>query len=362
MKLTIENFQSLKGVNELEFPTGVTMIIGDSNSGKTALQRALRGLITNYISTSKVKKYITHFEDHLKVDLQLGEDQPKFSWLKDEKNTNYSVIDGDEVQEFEKCGNDTLESICDKADVEFPFVLRDKRLLNLHTEKDSFPFPFDLNDVELFKMFEELYNVSSSGIIFKYMKSLETKTNSQIKTTTENIRQDKDKIEKIIDLEDKYSISELDALKIRAEKVQAGMLGIDEDIASAAKNNKIAKKIKEFLEHIEQFSIDEDTDKLVNKAITLLNDSKVLSKDIRQVIKNNEIEQINVYKKEFDTAQIDAYNALSSDYKEASKLINEIKSVNSEIEELEEEQKQIEAELAKIKICPLCKQPLKGKS
>ena len=52
----------------------------------------------------------------------------------------------------------------------------------------------------------------------------------------------------------------------------------------------------------------------------------------------------------------------NDDYKEANKLVSEIKSVNSEIEELEEEQKQIEAELAKIEICPLCKQPLKGKS
>jgi hypothetical protein len=61
-------------------------------------------------------------------------------------------------------------------------------------------------------MFEELYNVSSSGIIFKFMKTLETKTNSEIKSTKEQIGIDKEKIEKIIDLEDKYEVEKLELL------------------------------------------------------------------------------------------------------------------------------------------------------
>ena len=53
------------------------------------------------------------------------------------------------------------------------------------------------------------------------------------------------------------------------------------------------------------------------------------------------------------SASFDLYDnfMIRGDY--FKKLVNEIKSVNSEIEELEEEQKQIEAELAKIEICPL---------
>ena len=186
MKLKIENFQSLEGINEFNFEPGVTMIVGASNSGKTAIIRALRGLILNYISSSKAKKYITHFKDNLQVDLQL-DDKINYSWYKDTKNTLYKIedLENHKEQEFEKSGNDDLESICDKAGVDFPFVIRDKKLINTHTEKDSLPFPFDLNDVELFKMFEELYNVSSSGVIFKFMKSLETKTNSEVKSTKE---------------------------------------------------------------------------------------------------------------------------------------------------------------------------------
>lgn len=357
MKLKIENFQSLEGVNEFNFDPGVTMVVGASNSGKTAIIRALRGLILNYVSSSKAKKYITHFKDNLQVDLEL-DNKINYSWYKDSKNTLYKIedLENNTEQEFEKSGNDDLESICDKAGVEFPFVIRDKKLINTYTEKDSLPFPFDLNDVELFKMFEELYNVSSSGIIFKFMKTLETKTNSEIKSTKEQIEIDKEKIEKIVDLEDKYEVEKLETLKSQAEKVQAGMIGIDEDIKTAASNNKVCKIIREFLANI---VVKEDAYKLVNEAIDLLKESKDLAKDIEIIDSNNKIEQINVYKKEFDIALISDYNALSSDYNKAKSLNRELKSAQEEIDELLEQQKEIQEELAKVDICPLCGNKLK---
>lgn len=138
MKLKIENFQSLEGITDLEFKPGVSMIVGASNSGKTAILRALRGLILNYVKGSKIKNYMTHFKDHLQVDLQLDENGKKYIWHKDSKGkTKYFVEEPDgEVQPYEKCGNDDIFSI----DENFPFVLRDKKLLNTHTEKDSLPF------------------------------------------------------------------------------------------------------------------------------------------------------------------------------------------------------------------------------
>lgn len=356
MKLTIENFQSLEGVNNLEFRPGVTIVVGASNSGKTAIFRALRGLILNYISSSKASEYVTHYKDYTKVGLQL-DDKNTFNWIKDEKSTTYEIIDEDDnLQTFEKAGNDDLESICDKAGIEFPFVIRDKKLINTHTEKDGMPFPFDLNNVELFKVFEELYNVSSSGIIFKFMKSLETKTNSEIKSTKEDIEETKNKIDKIIDLEDKYNVEKLEELKLRAEKVQAGMLGLDEDIKTAARNNKTSKLIKEFLDTTPYL---ENADAKLQNAIDLHKESKELFKDIKQVISNEEIEQIKVYKKQFDTALIESYNALLIDYNLANKLNSELKSVKEEVEELLKEQEEIKEQLAQVDICPLCKQPIK---
>ena len=44
LKVTIENFQSIsKG--ELEFTQGINIIVGQSNSGKSAILRAIKGAI-----------------------------------------------------------------------------------------------------------------------------------------------------------------------------------------------------------------------------------------------------------------------------------------------------------------------------
>ena len=87
-KLTIENFQSIKEKTEIDFIEGVNLIIGPSNSGKSAVLRALRGLILNY--KGNVKKYLTHNQNQIEVNLQL-DDEEKYTWLKSDKGTIYKV-------------------------------------------------------------------------------------------------------------------------------------------------------------------------------------------------------------------------------------------------------------------------------
>lgn len=346
MKLNIENFQSLEGRNELEFKPGITMIVGASNSGKTATLRALRGLVLNY--RGNVKKYLTHFKDHLQVEVSF-DDSKVYQWSKDSKGkTNYTIITDGQEESFDKAGNNDIFSF----DKNFPFVIRDKKLINTYTEKDGLPFPFDLNDVELFKVFEELYNIGSTSTIFKYMKRLETQTNSQLSNTREEIALNKKRIEAIIEVEDRYDLKILENLKNRADAIQAGMLGLDDDIDTARRNNKISKSIKTVLDQKRDFDLEESS--------KLIEDIKSLQKDIKIVNSNNKIEQINVYKKEFSTAVIESYNALSSDYSKVKSLENSISSLVEEEKDLLEQLEDLKAQLAEIDVCPLCKQPLKG--
>lgn len=353
MKLTLEGFQVHKDRVEIDFKPGVTMIVGASSSGKTSIQRAIKGLILNY--KGNPRKWISHNKDHLQVDLQLTEDGTVYSWMKTAKGqTEYQIIDQDgDVQNYEKCGNEDIYSF----DPNFPFVLRDKQLINLYTEKEGLPFPFNLNDVELFKMFEELYNISSSAVIFKFMKKLETQTNSNISANKETIAQNKTRLEKIVEVEDRYDLEKLETLKERAEKVQAGMLGIDDDIRTAAKNNKISKAIKAVLEEAKDPAW---SAKLVDIVKTNLEDANDLQKDIRIVNSNSKIENVNIYKKEFDTAVIEPFKTLSSDYKLANTLENSLKDLEEQANELESEYKEVKEQLSQIKTCPLCGQSLEG--
>lgn len=354
MQLQIKNFQAIKDA-DLIFNPGVNIIVGANSSGKTALLRAFRAAILNNIPTSKINKFLTHGEKEIGIKLTLDEDFT-YEYLKSEKNgTIYKVIDNidQQVETYEKCGNNDLFDYIQEP----PFVLRDKALINTHMTSQGMPFPFNLNDVELFKIFEELYNISSSATIFKKLKSLETQANSEVTRTKEEIKTNKDNIELIVEIEDKFDLEKLDNIKARAEKVQAGMIGLEEDIKTARQNNKISKAIKVALE----FKKDsEETNNALDKISTLINDSKELHKDIRIVNSNNKIEQINIYKKDFNTDVIEPYKALSSDLKLVKSLENDLKDAEEEIKDLKEEYDNLKEELAKVEVCPLCGQKIEG--
>lgn len=66
-KITLENFQSHKKT-EMEFGPGVNVIVGPSDSGKTAIIRALRWLVWNRPSGDA---FISHWADSTKVSVQI---------------------------------------------------------------------------------------------------------------------------------------------------------------------------------------------------------------------------------------------------------------------------------------------------
>ena len=343
-KLTIENFQSIKEKTEIDFIEGVNLIIGPSNSGKSAVLRALRGLILNY--KGNVKKYLTHNQNQIEVNLQL-DDEEKYTWLKSDKGTIYKVEDliDNKEEEYKKAGNNNIFDYVP----EFPFVLRDKQLINTHTEHDGLPFPFNMSDLELFKMFEDLYNVSSSATILKFMKKVESQANTAISSLEENIARNKNRINAIIELEDKYNIEELEKKKELAENLINNSQQLITDYNQARENNKISKAIKTILENKQTFDL------------SIINDYSQLKEDYKIVQSNNEIENINIYTKEFDTSQFDSYKELYSDFKLFKSLEYDLNSLSEEEKELLEEKYQIEAQLAEIEICPLCGNKLRRK-
>lgn len=83
--IEIENFQSLKKVN---LTLGrVTILTGDSNAGKTAVIRALRGLVENRSSNGLIR------QGELKLRVQIKVKDHTIEWLKGPATNDY-VIDG----------------------------------------------------------------------------------------------------------------------------------------------------------------------------------------------------------------------------------------------------------------------------
>ncbi len=108
-RIKLNNFQSHEN-SELVFSPGVNVIIGQSDSGKTAIIRALRWLVWN---RPLGDAYISHWADKCSVEIEV--DKHTIKRIKERKNSNAYYLDG---KLFNAVGGDIPDEIM--------------KLLNLH--------------------------------------------------------------------------------------------------------------------------------------------------------------------------------------------------------------------------------------
>lgn len=101
-KLTGRDFQSWKRF-DLEV-SGFTVIVGSSNRGKSALIRALRGVLRNQVQAAHIRKG----EKTTEVSLQVNSD-PVIKLVRNSSTTNYTV--GEEA--FSKLGGEVPDPVDD---------------------------------------------------------------------------------------------------------------------------------------------------------------------------------------------------------------------------------------------------------
>lgn len=159
MRLSIKNFQSIKNA-QLEFPEGITIITGSSNSGKTAILRSFRAALLN---PKNGKDYIKSGEnENCSVILEDNGDIPTIEWLRKPSTVSY-VIDG---ETNEKCGRSNIWDLVPKYDI---IQEPDGSIFNFHTETDIL-FPFGFSSAELFRIFERIIALDDTSSVFKAMR------------------------------------------------------------------------------------------------------------------------------------------------------------------------------------------------
>ena len=98
----VKNFQSIKSATvEIE---GFTVITGKNNSGKTALQRAIKGVFEN----TRGHSFVRHGEDNCEVSVSFS-DGNKVTWFKGKKENKY-VING---KTYDKVGSGVPDPLKD---------------------------------------------------------------------------------------------------------------------------------------------------------------------------------------------------------------------------------------------------------
>lgn len=327
MKLKLKNFQAYDEL-ELEFINGINVISGSNSSGKSSIFRAILALLTN---PNGSKNYIKHGKNSAEVTLKNNGNE--LTWQRLKSTVNYIDANG---QSFEKASR--LDSR-DIVDLGFYFNAKGD-VVNIHTEWDVL-FPFSESDTEIFKLFEDIFNISSLAIIIDKMKADENAINKSIFDLENSIAINTKKINAIQSLNE---LCNLDELKEYYKKINVLVNSFNvllNDIKIAEKNNKLSNVTK--LDNIEEKINYIQLNNLLNDINLVKNINESNKIEIIAHINANDINalkqlqcDINLYSNN-EMCIGDLYNAIDNN----KSIINTCKD-----------------KLKEFKVCPLCKSTL----
>ena len=217
MEISIKNFQSIKQVNvDIK---GFTCLIGPSDIGKSAIVRAVSGLLNNSPATNLIRKG----EETLEVSIDLTDE--KITWTKG-KGSKYKIGD----IELEKLNRDVPQEFKDLNLL--PIETEQGEKINLHIQ-EQFDDPFLDSQPRI--LAEIISRIGSLGtikkahnLISKDIKTLK-KDVSDISDSEKAVKVEIDKLAPIKNIK-----QELDAIQLENEKINR-----------AQEQLRLAKKLQE---------------------------------------------------------------------------------------------------------------------
>ena len=403
--LKIEDFQSI-GNAELEFIPGINLIVGQSNSGKTAILRAIDSVLTN---PTYAKSFIKHHTNEACVTFSY--DNNNVSWKKSAKGgTTYNV----NTEEYSKMGTSDLFDILPNNG----FVKSDNgEVMNIEGEW-NLPFPFDRTPSELFKLFENVFCVSDSATILKSFKEEETDINKQIGDTKDKVQKAKNKLSALEELEKEVDLPkikrELKEFEAKAEDLfnmnndyeiirksevldsfvldeklppetdsLTKLVEVEKDtkfVSEVAQKIKFYKTLpeimevpetlKEYLATFDDLIVVENAcladnfmiDKEVEISEKLLPSYCSLLEDLEDIEKGALADKINIDRScgEDTSLSLADYLAMAEDLEDIIKCFKKCKTLTAQGKELVDKITELEAQLKEYKVCPLCGQKING--
>lgn len=199
LKLHIENFQAISDI-EMDFEKGINIIVGQSNSGKTSVLRAIDTLVNNGSGSAEFIKRGTK-----QTSVEMDYNGNNIKWNRTPKEIEYSI----NGEKFLKVGStDLFKLLPDNGFVRDP----QGEFSNLEDEW-TLPFPFYKSGSEIFKLFENIFSVSDSARILKCMKESEDENKRALKDSEKEIEHVNLKIDSIRKLNIKESVEKLKEYK-----------------------------------------------------------------------------------------------------------------------------------------------------
>ena len=392
MKVSIKDFQIIKSAS-LDFQPGLTLIIGESNNGKSAIFRAMKSCIYNEPGTSNVrigcKNYLVGIENNNhKVILQKGE------------NSLY-LIDG---QQYNKIGKTQLEEVGNALGLKALQINEQTEKINFWDQMEK-PFLLDRNSSDLFRFIVDSGEDDNLNESLRAMVSDKNKLNTdknlkegsintlkeQIDSLESTLAGSDDKIklcEDVITYGPKTSklltianiITNINKTKITIEEttntINKEKTELKENIQklnTLSYNISKMEQIKSILDKYNNYTTQKNTleDELKNKVNyktilrTLESNITKLSKvgelvgkmvSIKEFIDNNKVTKLEMNIGQDKVKKSDLLRQLLD---RISNLSNQVSVIQSEIVAVKNEMKPFNEELLSFKVCPYCGQTLK---
>ena len=363
LKLSLENFQSIsKG--ELIFHTGTNVIIGQSNSGKSATFRALKTCLSNPPGS---QRFIKKGTNHSSVMLEYSGNQ--IIWKRTPKESSY-IING---ETYLKTGKSSAFKLVE--DTGFAIDSNDT-IMNIEEEL-QLPFPFGMSDSDLFKLYENVFCISDSAIILKAAKGVEDKTKAEIATLDNDILKNENKVRELLDFQKTVDIEKLKKMKKYLESKNNRVFNLKDGlpiIKKALKVQDLSVEEKEFSSLLPQYAENKDLKRTINQ----LKQLHTLNKGLKGIelpaevplSKYRELKELSRTVKVLDgieglKAPIESFTDKLQEYEDLRNYQREIKVIKKKIKErketlenFKESLKQNEVALKAFKVCPLCHKPL----
>lgn len=335
MKVHIQNFQSLKDVT-LEFKPGITLITGPNGNGKSASFRAIRALLSN---PSGCSSYIRHGEKEATVTLENNGNS--ITWIRKPDTVTY--INNNTGEVFIKASK--MDSR-DLADLGFYFDEKDQ-IVNAPSEWQVL-FPFHQSQKEMFRLFEDIFNISNSFQVIDSIKNemqSNNKTINLLKSDLNVLDAQATNMNVVLRFIDKGL---LDSYKNKIEAIKSELQDLDKDIQMYKEQypktiRNIPESIKiDILEYLDRNNLELKTSEEDIKNYKYYDSSfKYNISDFEYPIDLNLLEDINL------NAFFEDINQFKSEYNKQIQLESSISNIDNKLTILAKE-------LDCIKVCPTC--------
>ena len=363
LKLSLENFQSISH-GELVFHTGTNVIIGQSNSGKTATFRAVKACLSNPVGSQRFIKKGTN-----KSSVILEYNGNQIIWKRTPKESSYTI----NGEDFIKTGKSNAFKIIEDTG----FVVDDNDVIMNIEEELQLPFPFGISKSELFKLYENVFCVSDSTVILKAAKEKEEETKNTIASFETEVLKNNNKLTEIKNFKQEVDIEQLKEKKKYLEGVQEKITFLKDGLnvihkAAKAQNFKVLEtSFKDKSESLKELQALKQQLYKLKKLHALGKELRGIEaptpkdvhyyKELKELSKickiNKELQAVKAPIQEFEN-KLQEYEELLSYSRILQNLKEKIKIKKEEFKKAEELVLSTEEALKEFKVCPLCHRPL----